>query len=154
MRCRMKTGLFLSITLVLVWFSVPVLAGDAKDADNIDGTWLPSAAELGGQKYPDEVNKTIKLVINDGQYTVTVGEAPPDKGTVKLNPAASPCEMDIAGTQGPNKGRTILTIYQRNGDTLRICYDLSGKSRPTEFKTTEGTKLFLVTYERQKPAAK
>src|SRR4051794_40819519 len=35
--------------------------------------------------------------------------------------------MDITGTSGPNKGKTILAIYEQKGDTLRICYDLSGK---------------------------
>jgi len=39
----------------------------------------------------------------------------------------------------------------KDGDTLRVCYDLSGKSRPTEFKTKEVTQLFLVTYKREKP---
>ena len=58
--------------------------------------------------------------------------------------------MDITGTDGPNKGETILAIYERDGDALRVCYDLSGKSRPTEFKTKAGTQLFLVTYKREK----
>src|SRR6266481_4898065 len=58
---------------------------DAKDdAKLIDGTWLASAAELGGEKFPDEVRKTIKLAVGDGKYTVTVGTEP-DKGTVKLD---------------------------------------------------------------------
>ena len=39
----------------------------------------------------------------------------------------------------------------RSDDTLRICYDLSGKARPSEFKTTKETQLFLVTYQREKP---
>lgn len=43
-----------------------------------------------------------------------------------------------------------MAIYERNGDTMRTCYDLSGKSRPTEFKTTEGNRLFLVEYKLQK----
>ena len=40
---------------------------------------------------------------------------------------------------------------ERDGDTLRICYDLSGKSRPTQFKTKEEIQLFLVTYKQEKP---
>ena len=68
-----------------------------------------------------------------------------------LNPSAKPKALDITGTEGPNKGKTILAIYERNGDTLRICYDLSGKSRPAEFKTTAGTQLFLVEYKRHSP---
>jgi hypothetical protein len=48
---------------------------------------------------------------------------------------------------------TVIRGYgdERDGDTLRICYDLSGKSRPTQFKTKEETQLFLVTYKQEKP---
>ena len=140
---------FAVFTLVLS-FALAARSGDAKDGDTIQGTWLPSAAELGGKMFPDDVRKTIKLVIKDDKYAVTVGEKV-DKGTVKLNPAVKPKALDITGTEGPNKGKTIRAIYERDGDTLRICYDLSGKGRPTEFKTREGTRLFLVRYKRQKP---
>jgi uncharacterized protein (TIGR03067 family) len=135
---------------LVLTFSLAARSGDAKNGDTIQGTWLPSTAELGGKMFPDEVRKTIKLVVKDDKYTVTVGKAV-DQGTVKLNLAAKPKEMDITGTDGPNKGKTILAIYERDGDTLRVCYDLSGKSRPTEFKTKEGTQRFLVTYKRKKP---
>jgi uncharacterized protein (TIGR03067 family) len=130
-------------------FSGVAWGDDAKD-DTLDGTWLPEKAELAGQPFPDEVRKTIKLVINGDKYTVTVGQAV-DKGTVKRMPKATPKEMDITGTDGPNKGKTFLAIYERKGDTLRVCYDLSGKERPKEFKTAAGSQLFLVEYKRQKP---
>jgi hypothetical protein len=39
-------------------------------------------------------------------------------------------------------------IYELDGDTLRICYDLSRTKRPAEFKTLPATQLYLVTYER------
>ena len=107
-----------------------------------------SEAELAGKKYPDEIRKTIKLVIKDDKYTVTVGTEGADQGTVKLDPSANPKTMDITGTDGPNKGKTFLCIYELDGDTLRVCYDLRGKARPTEFKTKPGTKLYLVTYKR------
>jgi uncharacterized protein (TIGR03067 family) len=139
--------------ILFLTLSLPSLSlgADAKeDAKAINGTWLPSAAELGGEKFPDEVRKTMKLVMDDGKYTVTVGTNP-DKGTVKLDPSKKPKEMDIAGTEGPNKGKTIPAIYELTDDTLRICYDLSGKARPSEFKTAKDTKLFLVTYKREKP---
>ncbi len=137
------------LTLVLT-FSLAARSDDAKDGDTIEGTWLPSTAEFAGKMFPDEVRKTIKLVVKDDKYTATVGKKV-DQGTLKLNPAAKPKEMDITGTDGPNKGKTILTIYERDGDMLRICYDLSGKARPTEFKTKEGTQLFFVVYKLEKP---
>ena len=149
----------IAVALLVVLWSVSIVFGaetkttqpsDAKDAVAIQGTWLPSAAELAGKKYPDEVRKSIKLVIKDDTYAVTVGQAPPDRGTVKLDPSASPKAIDIAGTEGPNKGKTFLAIYELSGDTLRICYDLSGQSRPGEFRTEPNTALFLVTYQRAK----
>jgi uncharacterized protein (TIGR03067 family) len=120
-----------------------------KDKDSIDGTWLMAEAELGGKEFPEEIRKSIKLVVKDGKYVSTAGEVT-DKGTVKLNAKAKPKEMDVVGTDGPNKGKTLLAIYERDGDTLRVCYDLSGKKRPKEFKTAEGTQLLLVTYKREK----
>jgi uncharacterized protein (TIGR03067 family) len=86
----------------------------------------------------------------DGKYTVTVGDQK-DEGTVKLDPAKTPREMDITGTDGPNKGMTFLAIYEIKDDTLRVCYDLSGKARPKEFKTQADSQLFLVEYKREKP---
>lgn len=145
MLCR----LLVAFVLVL---SLSSIAGsdDAKDGDTIQGIWLPSSAELGEKKFPDEVRKSIKLVVEGDKYTVTVGDKV-DKGTVKLDPKAKPKELDITGTEGPNKGKTIRAIYEREDDTLRVCYDLSGKSRPKEFETEAGTQLFLVTYKREKP---
>ena len=142
----MTHRLFLAFALIVACSSA-AWGADARD-DTIEGTWLPSEAELGGRKFPDEVRKSTRLVIKGDQYTVTVGTQP-DRGTCKLDPSAKPKAMDITGTEGPNKGRTILAIYERDGDTLRICYDLSGKSRPTEFGTKAGTRLFLVTYKRE-----
>jgi uncharacterized protein (TIGR03067 family) len=137
------------LTLALL-FALAARSGDTKDGKALQGTWLPQTAELGGAMFPDEVRKSIKLVVKDDKYTVTAGKVV-DQGTVKLNPSAKPKAMDLTGTDGPNKGKTFLAIYEHDGDTLRVCYDLSGKNRPTEFKTKEGTQLFLVTYKREKP---
>ena len=114
----------------------------------IEGTWLPVEAELGGQKFPDELLKTMKLTMSDGRYTVNVGEQI-DNGLIKLEPATKPKAIDITGTEGPNKGKTFLAIFELTGDTLQICYDLAGKERPTEFKTAKDTKQFLVSYKQE-----
>jgi len=125
--------------------------GDEKaELKKLEGTWLPSAAEFGGQKWSDEQIKAIKLVMSDGKYTATVS-GQDDKGTLKVDPNAKPATMDIVGTDGPNKGKTFPAIYELSGDTLKICYALEGKDRPGKFETKPGTALFLVTYKRQKP---
>src|SRR5437588_11582015 len=144
----MTLKLLVALTLVLSFSPTAAWSGDAKD-DTLEGTWLPSAAELGGQKFPDEVRKTIKLVVKGDKYTVTVGKDV-DQGAVKLDPSAKPKALDITGTDGPNKGKTIPAIYEWDGDTLRVCYDLSGKSRPKEVKNEAGTELLHSTHKRRR----
>jgi uncharacterized protein (TIGR03067 family) len=119
------------------------------DTKLLDGAWLPSTAELGGDPLPDAVLKTMKLVITGDKYTVTVGKGI-DRGSLKFDPAAKPKTMDIMGAAGPNKDKTFLAIYEIKDDTLRICYDLTGKARPREFQSKKGELVFLVTYRRAK----
>jgi uncharacterized protein (TIGR03067 family) len=126
-----------------------LLAADPHGNKALQGDWIPVKAELGGQTMPETVLKTISLKLGDGTYDVSVGGAP-DKGTYEIDASTTPRSMIIKGTDGPNKGRTIPAIYELEGKTLRICYDLSGAQQPKEFKTAAGTKLYLVVYQRKK----
>jgi uncharacterized protein (TIGR03067 family) len=117
-----------------------------EDLKMIEGAWIPVVAELGGKPLPEEYLKDTKLVLTDGRYTYMN-----DKGTYKLIPAEKLKAMDITGAEGPNQGKTLLAIYELTGDTLRICYDLEGKTRPSEFATKAGTQQLLVSYKKAKP---
>lgn len=119
------------------------------DAQAVQGSWKPETAELAGQAFPVAVLKTISLKLTNATYEVYVGNQP-DRGTYTLDAASQPRGMTITGTNGPNQGKTFPAIYELKGDTLRICYDLSGAKRPAEFKTSAGTQLYLVTYNRKR----
>lgn len=139
-------------SVCVLTFSVAMIAATPGGGDSdakMDGTWVAVSVELAGQKLPDEAAKTIKVVLKGGEYTVAVGDMI-DRGTVKVDASKMPKQLDILGTEGPNKGKKFLAIYEMKGDTLRVCYDLSGESRPTEFATKPKTTLFLATYKREK----
>ncbi len=121
----------------------------AADVKALQGDWVPVKAELAGQPMPEAVLKTISLKLIKNEYEVLVA-GKPDKGTWTIDPAAKPKSMKINGFKGPNAGKTFPAIYELTGDTLRVCYDLSGKKLPAEFKTKPETKLYLVTYKRKK----
>jgi uncharacterized protein (TIGR03067 family) len=123
---------------------------DSTDVKALQGSWVPAKAELGGQPLPSDVLKTITLKLTNQDYEVTITGEQSDAGTWSIDPSSKPKGMTIVGTKGPNAGKTFPCIYELKGDTFRICYDLSGAKRPTEFKTTAGTKLYLVTYNRKK----
>jgi hypothetical protein len=58
--------------------------------------------------------------------------------------------MTIKSTSGPNKGKTILAIYEiKNVNAMRVCYDLSGTDFPKDFKAPKGTSYYAVGYRRQ-----
>ena len=119
------------------------------DAKAIQGRWRLVQAELSGQPLPDAVISTISLKLENGKYEVVVA-GNPDRGTYAIDPGAKPKRMTVTGTEGPNVGKTFPAIYELKGDSLRICYDLSGEKRPAGFSTSQDTKLVLVTYTRIK----
>ena len=120
-----------------------------------DGIWKPKGAMLGGVLLPPPALKAITLRIDKDKYEVTVdGEDHSDMGTFTLNETTTPKRMTIKSTAGPNKGKTFLAIYEiKNADAMRVCYDLSGKAFPEEFKAAKDSELYLVGYRRQVPDA-
>lgn len=122
---------------------------DQADCTALQGTWSLASAVMAGNPFPEQLVKTISLTLKDGRYTVMVGQGK-DEGTAKHDAGKNPKTMEITGTDGPNKGKTMLAIYKINGDSLTICYDLTGKAYPTEFKSTAENKHFLVEYKRAK----
>ena len=136
------------VSLFFIALTGPMSRADVgPDMKQMEGTWKPQSAELAGKPYPQKILDTMKLVVKGETYLVEVA-GQPDEGQTKLDPAKSPKAIDITGTKGPNKGKTFLAIYELKGDELKVCYDLSGKSRPTEFATKADTLLFLVRYRR------
>lgn len=145
----MRNSLF---ALLAMTMSLAQLAyGDEvkEDSKVVEGAWVPATAEIAGTKLPDVTIKTWQLDLSDGKYTFKNG-GERDQGTWKLDTTKKPKTMEIKGVEGPNKGKTILAIYETSEDTLKVCYDLSGAEYPTEFKTKADSQLFLVTYKRKK----
>lgn len=105
---------------------------------NLDGRWQVVKAELAGNAFPEEVTKSLLLVISGETY-----ELQNDRGTLRFIDGD---KMEITGTGGPNNGRTIKAIYDRQGDELTICYDLSGKDFPTSYDSKANPQSFLVSY--------
>jgi len=52
-----------SVVAFAVVLKIAPVAGsaDAKDGDVIQGTWLPTMAELGGKMLPHEVRRDLRL---------------------------------------------------------------------------------------------
>ncbi len=92
------------------------------------GRWGSRVALLAGQPLPPDLIKTISLYIDEKVYSVQVGDQI-DKGTDHDPPDVSPMQIDIVGTEGPTRAKTILAIFeQSDANTLVVCYGSLSRS--------------------------
>jgi uncharacterized protein (TIGR03067 family) len=123
---------------------------DAKnDQKNFQGTWVMASGEDDGKKVSADTLKTGQLMIDGDKHTVKVGDTT-YKGTHKLDPTAKPKTIDITDTEGPFKDKTVLGIYELDGDEFKICYAAPGKDRPKDFSAKEGTGYHCHVWKREK----
>jgi uncharacterized protein (TIGR03067 family) len=122
----------------------------------LEGTWVVVAREYMGKKASEEEIKKLnaKVVVKGDTVAVWSNDAGEDvvvaEATIKLDPSTKPKTLDAAFTSGPTKGETGLAIYELDGDALRICYNIGGDKRPTQFAAPKDAEWMLVTYKREK----
>lgn len=155
MKYRLSAALLLAVVI-----PAAVLRGqDAqKDLDKLQGTWVLTAMEKNGNAAPEYV--LGKLTVTFKGDTMVIGgsfaavkEEDPVKPefTVKLDPSKRPKAIDATPLNGKFKGKTVLGIYQPEGEELKICLPKQGdKERPSDFKSPEGSDLASMTFKRSK----
>ncbi|MEO0413592.1 MAG: hypothetical protein AAF226_01415 [Verrucomicrobiota bacterium] len=114
------------------------------------GDWQAVSAILAGDPFPEEVLKTITLELTADTYVTQVG-GQLDKGAAVFEYGEEACRVTITGTDGPNKGNTILAIATfPSDDEMKICYSLTGQEFPTEWEATKENGLYMAVYQRVK----
>jgi uncharacterized protein (TIGR03067 family) len=134
------------------------LADDEADLEieirKFQGTWTIESSETGGMMLPADQLKGFILTYEGDKHTVKNGDQVIQVGTQKIDPSKSPKAIDVTMTEGPNKGAVMLGIYEIDGDTLKVCFDAGGNTRPTEFKSPPGSATFVNVHKRvKKPSA-
>jgi uncharacterized protein (TIGR03067 family) len=130
---------------------VLLVAADAKDdavkkdLDALQGKWKVTSLQRDGKA--DDSAKDAVRVIEGDKYTL---DLPTGKvqGTFKIDPTAKPKTMDQTPSGGRFKDKTLLGVYQLDGDTLKICFSEPGKDRPTDFTAKEG--VILAVHKKVK----
>ncbi len=153
---RSRFGL-LAIGVLFTALATIASADDAKDEatkkdrKHIEGTWKVAALEVDGNKAMDEDAKKLTVVNgSDGTWSLVSEGKEICKGTSTIDPTKKPKTIDFTVTEGDGKGNQYLGIYELGENTRKLCFAPAGKGRPTEFSTTAGSELILVTFEREK----
>jgi uncharacterized protein (TIGR03067 family) len=151
--CIAVAALFCAVGFAaLGWSGAP--AGDKADLEKevrkFQGTWTIESSVTGGRAIPADQLKGFIVIYEGDKHTVKMGDKVIQIGTQKLDPSKSPKAIDVTMTEGPNKGAVMLGIYEIDGDTLKVCFDPQGKTRPTEFKSLPGSVNFVNVHKRVK----
>jgi uncharacterized protein (TIGR03067 family) len=136
-------------TLIFGASATACLADDNADLKAINGAWALTSGVSKGEAMPEAEARTILLRLSNGKYGARVsGQV--DQGTYTVDASKSPKQLTLVGTNGPNKGKKMLAIYELDNGNLKVCYDLSGKAFPEKFESKSGTDSFLAVYRKAK----
>jgi uncharacterized protein (TIGR03067 family) len=117
-----------------------------KELKKFEGTWEGVSSTRDGQEIQEE---KLVLTVKGEKYTLQMGKETIE-GTHKLDPSKSPKTIDATRTSGPDKGKTILGIYELNDTTYKVCFAAPGKDRPTDFSSKKGSGNRLIEMKRKK----
>jgi uncharacterized protein (TIGR03067 family) len=121
-----------------------------KEMAQLEGNWSMVSGERDGQTLPDDIVKQAKRASKDGETTVSIGDQVFLKAKFTIDPTKKPKTIDYTVTEGDNKGKKMLGIYELDGDTVKFCFATPDKERPTDFTTKEGSERTLTVWKRDK----
>src|ERR1043166_564993 len=121
-----------------------------KDLAQLHGEWTMFSGSADGQPMPAEMAKQMKRVCKGDELTVTMAGNMFFKAKLTVDPTKTPKTIDYDMTEGVNKGKKQLGIYEVNGDTLKSCFAKPDAERPTDF--TPGQGRTVSTWKREKAA--
>ncbi len=102
------------------------------DINDIQGTWQVTFVESEGELVMEDCVHELQHIFAGKALTQVVGKEEKN-GEFKLDPSTSPKAIDII-----RKGKTILGIYELQGDDLRLCLTQDLQPRPTKFDSKDG----------------
>ena len=114
------------------------------------GTWQSVSAIADGKPTPDALIAHIRITFTKDRYQTQQDSEVVFDSTYTVDTSKNPREINIMGTEGEFKEKEGLGIYLVQDDTLKICYTLPGKPRPSTFESTPGSKVFFIVCKRQK----
>ena len=111
---------------------VAFVRADDKTLKELEGTYKAVAMTKDGKDAPDEFVGAVTVKIAADELTFTIKEKSfPAK--IKVDPTKKPATIDIAPSDGPEKGKTFLGIYKVEKGELVLAFAEKGE-RPAEFK--------------------
>jgi uncharacterized protein (TIGR03067 family) len=131
-----------------------------KELKALQGVWKITAIEQSGGPGPAgfaPATERPPLVIVGNEYAFLSNQF----GTVKADPEKK--EIDLTVTEGRTKGQVLPSLFELDGDTLKLAIPSAARGvrgapgtveRPKELKSGTGLRVTLYTFQRDAKATK
>lgn len=119
----------------------------------LQGTWQVEGWEEGGKALAAADLKKRGVFFGGNVFVFRRDGKIHQAGAVQLDPAKSPRTANLSVKEGQGRDGVMLGVYARTGDTLKLCFDPLGQTRPDGFKPDPKAGFTLVTLKKPKPAA-
>jgi len=122
----------------------------AEDLKRMQGNWVVVSMEVDGLKVPDDDAMALFRSVKGDRYTVSRYRKVVGKGTIKLDATKKPRAIDALPAGATGEAKSLLGIYEFDGNKLKLCFARPGMPRPTEFSAKEDSGHTLTVWQREK----
>jgi|SRR6266436_2881034 len=122
-------------------------ASPAQETANFQGTWKMVSCVANGESETGDV----RWIVEDDHYTIRLdGQSHVDPYTFKLDPSQKRIDVFHHDTPKGTYGGSLKGIYELKGDSLRVCYDLTGQKYPKSFDAGRGSRQVVYEFRRER----
>src|SRR5215831_15284745 len=117
--------------------------GAASRADSEDDArkWQVTWKLVGSTYDGNPQMADMEWVVNGDHYTIRLnGQSHEDLQTFKLNTSRKQIDVTHHETPAGTYGGKVKGIYEISGDSLTVCYDLTGQQYPKSFDAKRGSR--------------
>ena len=117
------------------------------ELQKLDGMWRLVSLEIGGNAVdPETWGRNVRREFSGTAVHFHSGTRV-TRSEIRIDPSKTPGWIDETWVTG----KRTHGIYERKGNTLRLFLVPADEKRPTQFKTRDGTKEAIATFERINP---
>jgi uncharacterized protein (TIGR03067 family) len=141
-----RIGWLVLVACVLTACRVDVIADSDDDARKWQGIWRMVACTYDGEPQPGD----MEWIVNGDHYMIRLnGKTGEDPYMIKLDSTHKHIDVFHHETPPGTYGGSLKGIYEIDGDSLKVCYDLTDQQYPRSFDAPRGSRRVFYQFRHE-----
>jgi len=137
---------FVLLSCLLAGCRSPIASDPEEDARQWQGTWKLVSSTYDGEPQMAD----MQWIVDSDHYNIRLNQhLGEDPYNIKLDAGHKHIDVFHHETPKGTMGGSLTGIYQISGDSLTVCYDLTGHRYPKSFDAARGSRQVLYQFQRQ-----